>query len=149
MLTESQVIHHVCAFLEGHGFVILQRLTETQQGYDIIASRPDLHSKVAIEAKGETSSKSYTKRFGSAFSYSQVYVHVAQAYYCASTYEAAGFMGAIALPKTSTHVKKTKAIREALAKLNIEVFFVSPDGEVEVWKHWGIWNEPESLPAVA
>lgn len=141
MLTESQVIHHVCTFLEARHFHITQRLTEVQRGYDIIATSPDSHRQIVIEAKGETSSKKHTARYGHAFTANQVYDHVAKAFYCASTYVAKGFLGGIAVPKNQAHEKHLFAIMDALKLLNVEVFWVSPDGSVSVAGHWSLWHK--------
>jgi hypothetical protein len=58
------VIEHVCGYLARRDFRITQRLTETQKGFDIVAIAPGANTKVAIEAKGETSSKPSSRRYG-------------------------------------------------------------------------------------
>ena len=67
MLTESDVIATVCDYLRAEGYEIRQQLTETE--HDIIAVRGD--ETLLIEAKGETSSKEGTNRFGKPFKRSQ------------------------------------------------------------------------------
>ena len=75
MLTESEVIAAVCGFLRARNFHILQSLTEVERGVDIKAIAPDGKTQVSIEAKGETSSKSITARFGKPFDSKQVLDH--------------------------------------------------------------------------
>jgi hypothetical protein len=140
MLTESDVIEGVCRFLEAKHFYIKQRLTEDQKGRDIIAIAPDSKTQVAIEAKGETSSRKDSKRFGQPFDGNQAYDHVAKAFYCASIYSAESLLGGIAVPKNAAHEKQVSAIIHALRQLCIEVFWVLPDGSVEVAGHWPLWN---------
>ena len=83
MLTESDVIAAVCDYLRDHAYRVTQQLTETEAGDDIIAVAPD-GQQVMIEAKGETSSKSHTTRYGKPFSPSQVLDHVSKAFYRAA-----------------------------------------------------------------
>jgi hypothetical protein len=66
MLTEWEVIEAVREFLESRGYRVTQALNENQVGNDIVAWSVD-GQKVMIEAKGETSSKSHTSRFGKPF----------------------------------------------------------------------------------
>ena len=82
MLNEPDVIEALCKYLELNGYVIKQRLGPKEQGDDIIAEKINgLKHVLYIEAKGETSSKKDTARYGKPFSNSQVKVHVAEAFY--------------------------------------------------------------------
>lgn len=65
MLTENNIVDILSTYLEKVGYDILQKLWTGQKGVDIIARREG--QKLFIEAKGETSSKSYTNRFGKLF----------------------------------------------------------------------------------
>ena len=87
MLTESDVIKAVCRFLGSRGYRVTQALNEMQTGDDIVAWSAD-GKKIMIEAKGETSSKSHTSRFGKPFSSGQVLDHVSKAFYRAAAYAA-------------------------------------------------------------
>jgi tRNA(Leu) C34 or U34 (ribose-2'-O)-methylase TrmL len=80
MLFESDVISSVCNYLKKYNFDILQQLDENQKGDDIIAIN-NKGQKIYIEAKGETSSKESSNRFGKEFNGSQKKVHVSQALY--------------------------------------------------------------------
>jgi hypothetical protein len=140
MLTESQVIDAVRTFLEAREFRVDQCLTETQHGEDIIAFAPDGLQRITIEAKGETSSKSFTKRFGCEFNTAQVRNHVARAFYSAAQHCSTVSLSAIALPKNEPHRKCVQRILPALKKLRIEVFWVLSNQEVEVEHIWKLWE---------
>ncbi|HKU24770.1 MAG TPA: hypothetical protein VJQ54_04815 [Candidatus Sulfotelmatobacter sp.] len=141
MLTESQVIASVRRFLEQRGFRITSCLSETEQGIDIEGFAPDGKQGISIEAKGETSSKSGSGRFGNAFDSSQVSVHVAKAFYCAARDYPTGKLVGVAFPKNELHVKCVQKILPAIKTLGIEVFWVEPhNGTVEVEHIWHVWR---------
>lgn len=140
MLYESDIIEAVSKFLSSHGYNILQQLTENQRGDDIIAVSSDGSEKIFIEAKGETSSKKASARFGKPFSRGQVRDHVANAFYKASqklhNNERQSVRSGIALPRKQDHIDMVKEIRLALATLQIEVFWVHSNRLVEVAGNW-------------
>ena len=144
MLTENQVVDAVCKYLESRGYRITQRLTTTQRGHDIIAEKADAGPvELHIEAKGETSDRLGSARFGKAFDTAQVGDHVASAFYCAaSMFEEAsakkGVRTGIALPDTSLHRTHISRICGALEKLGIALFWVGAKGEVSVEAPWSI-----------
>jgi hypothetical protein len=139
MLTEFQVIKSVCSFLRRNGFKITCSRCEIEHGIDIQALTKT-GRQVSIEAKGETSSKRSSNRYGKAFNGGQVFDHVAKAFFCAAR-ESSNGMAAVALPKNEAHVKNVKKILSALKKLHIEVFWVLPNRRVET-EH--IWRWPRT-----
>ena len=116
------------------------RLIETQQGEDMIAFAPNGTQRITIEAKGETSSKSTTSRFGKSFDSRQVRTHVSRAFYCAAQHCCGDEFSAIALPKNELHTNCVRNIRPALKRLGIEVFWVNPDLKVEIERIWTMWD---------
>jgi len=129
MLTENDVIEAIAAHLLANGYAVSQKLTTVQQGIDLIASRPGAARRLLIEAKGGTSSKDITKRFGKPFTGNQARSHISGA-----LYTAAKLMGqhpddeiALAFPDDSIHPPRLDAIRVALHTLHIRVFFVKKD----------------------
>jgi hypothetical protein len=138
MLTESEVIAATCRFLKSQRFRITQALSETEQGVDIEGLAPDGKTKFSIEAKGETSSKSTTARFGKPFDSKQVFDHVSKAFYCAARDTSKGIMSGIALPRNEAHVKCVDKILPTLRKLRIEVFWALADGRVEIENVWKV-----------
>jgi len=128
MLTENDVVKKLSIYLEKNGYEIIQSLTTGERGVDIIAKK---NGKILfIEAKGETSSKSVTYRFGSPFSKSQIKSHVSRAILAAMkilTAKPAGSntIAALALPETDLHKELIKEIHLSIKKLDIKVFWVS------------------------
>jgi hypothetical protein len=137
MLTESQVIAAVCRYLRRNGFHVTQHLSEKQRGRDIIAVAKNGRHRIAIEAKGETSSMSHTRRYGKCFNSGQVSDHVAKALYCAARDTSLQMRAGVAFPKNAAHVKCVEKILPALKKLRVEVFWVLPNRHVEVE---GVWR---------
>jgi hypothetical protein len=145
MLTESEVIAATCRFLKSKRFRITRALSETEQGLDIESVAPNGETKFSIEAKGETSSKSTTARFGKPFDSKQVFDHVSKAFYCAARDTSKDLMSGIALPRNQAHVKCVEKILPALIKLRIEVFWALADGSVETENIWQCWNGGKKL----
>lgn len=141
MLTESEVINAVCQFLKNHRYRVTQKLSETQAGDDIVAFSPN-GKKIMIEAKGETSSKPHTARFGKPFSPNQAHDHVSKAFFRAAFYAAQKISAGIALPKNDTHIACVDKIQPILGKLKIEVFWVLPNHKVEIAGNWKTWANP-------
>jgi hypothetical protein len=56
----------------------MQRLTTTQRGVDIVALDQETGQQFFIEAKGNTSSRKGSKRFGQPYTQSQVFDRVAK-----------------------------------------------------------------------
>ena len=128
MLNENEVVDRVKAHLEENGWTVESRTTE-EQGIDIKADKAG--RSLCVEAKGATSSKSWTNRFGHEFTNSQVMDHVAKAFYVAA--KERKHLSSIAVPRNSNHEHCMKKIRHALEKLKIAVFWVSEDGAVTTW----------------
>jgi len=144
MLYESHVIGAVCSFLEQKGFRITQRLLATQRGEDIKGFSPDGKTKISIEARGETSSVSSSARYGKAFDSGQVLDHVSKAVYKAALHFSTETMAGVAFPKNPAHLDCVNRILPALKRLDIEVFWVRPEGGVETEQHCRVWARSEA-----
>lgn len=140
MLYEKQVVDGVCRFLTKKGFRITQSLATTEHGEDIRALAPDRKQQVTIEAKGATSSRAGSNRYGKPFDSGQVRDHVAKAIYCAAQFVSTDTLTGVAFPKNDAHVKCVSRILPALKRLRIEVFWVGADKTVEIEHHWKIWD---------
>jgi hypothetical protein len=144
MLSENQVIEAVCEHLKTHGYVITQRLTTKQRGHDIIATKQSTTPiELHIEAKGETSDRQGSARHGKAFNSAQVSDHVASAFYCAASMLQEGVAKqsmrvGIALPDTPLHRTNVSKVANALASLQVAVFWVRPSLEVNVESTWSV-----------
>lgn len=130
-MTEDEVIDAVIGFLEDKGWIIESRCTAQQHGEDIVALRNG--DRLVIEAKGASSSKPHTNRYGFEFSTGQIFDHVAKA-----ILKALRVVGrretrtAVALPDNDGHREEIKQVHDALRRLDISVFWVSSDGKVTV-----------------
>lgn len=142
MLLEGDVIESVCSLLTNKGYTIKQRLTVADHGDDIIAEKKrNKTRRILIEAKGETSSSKTSNRYGKSFSSSQVSVHVSKAFYKAAEVISKSYIGfevkaGIALPDNKQHRDCVEKIQTALTLLNIAVFWVKGNGDVEVMSPW-------------
>jgi hypothetical protein len=135
MLIESDVIRAVMVYLERAGHTIQSHCNENQRGHDIDGLTSE-GSRILIEAKGETSSKASSKRYGQAFDSKQVNSHVSKAFTRAASHFSTGVLSGIALPKSNAHLEAIQQIRSALEYLEIEVFWVLSDQTVEVAGYW-------------
>lgn len=133
-LTENHVIDAVAGHLAASGWTIVKKLTTLDHGTDIIAERADPQRRLHVEAKGGTSSKDYTERYGKPFNGGQVKSHVSVAFYYAARLQERhpGDDVALALPDDERHRAAVKAIGTALTKLGVGVYFVADDGSVSV-----------------
>ena len=134
MLTENDIVNILSDHLEAEGYMIVQSLNTIEKGIDIIAKRNG--RTLYIEAKGETSSKSHTNRFGKPFSKNQIKSHVSKAILTSmkiltSKSDGQNIEVAIALPETEMHQDLIDDIHLALKKLGIIVFWVNQD---TVWR---------------
>jgi hypothetical protein len=90
---------------------------------------------VLVEAKGGTSSKAESNRYGREFSSSQVFTHVAKAFFTAaklfSQNQPSKTLVAIAFPDTPRHRSQVQAASAAFARLGITVWLVEDSGQVK------------------
>lgn len=140
MLNENDVVNAVCEWLVQNGYQVDGRSYTAQHGVDIVArkSTGDAH-ELLIEAKGATSSKEGTARFGQPFTDSQQLDHVAKALFeCLRVYSQTGSRSGvirrpgIALAETRRHLSLIEGVWPALKNLGIVVFWVKPDGKTVV-----------------
>jgi hypothetical protein len=141
LLTENDVVDAVCAVLEERGYHITERALTTEHGPDIVARRPKSRREIRIEAKGATSSKPASPRFGTRFTRSQVHTHVAKAFYTAAVATRAAtprlkVVSAIALPDTDAHRNEIQPLQAVLGELGIGVFWVGDRRDVEFNADW-------------
>jgi hypothetical protein len=146
MLYENDVVEAVCTDLQKRGFVISQRRLSTERGDDIVAIHPS-GFEFLIEAKGETSARTGSGRYGNPFDRGQVLDHVSQAFYRAAAMLCQTETGkdrsvGIALPDNANHRERIDAIQDALRQLNIAVFWVKGDGGVTVSTHASLPEKP-------
>lgn len=134
MLYEDDVVEAVCGYLEQSGYRIVNRCTTKQRGTDVIAEHLSSKSILRVEAKGETSNDSTSKRFGKPFDNAQVHSHVAGAFHAAAAMLDTddGSRVAMAFPDSRLHRRHVGRIGEAIRRLEVAVFWVAADGGVTV-----------------
>lgn len=133
MLTENDVVAAVCDHLEARGWVVVSRCDTGQRGIDVVAQRG--HQRLLVEAKGGTSSKASTARFGKAFNTAQASDHVANAVFTAMELasDEPQAIVAIALPDDSGHRRLVDGVERMLERVGIGAFWVGEGREVRVW----------------
>lgn len=79
MLTENDVVEKLAKYLESKGYNIISSQDTNSRGVDLVAKKGD--QNLYVEAKGGTSSKLHTARFGKPFTKNQIKSHIAGAIY--------------------------------------------------------------------
>lgn len=134
MLTENDIVDAVCAYLEKEGYAILQKCSTIQQGIDIIAKHPRQTGRLLIEAKGATSSREGSERFGKGFTDNQIWDRVAKGFYTAvrlyGERASDGDTVGMAFPDGPRFQKYLAPIKPFLDKVGIVIFLVSEDRSV-------------------
>lgn len=138
MLTEDDVVHAVALHLRRNGYSDVRTLSTVEHGIDVIAVNRRTKRKLFVEAKGGTSSKRTTRRYGKPFTQNQAKSHVSVALYCAarlhqtSKHDLADI--ALAFPDDATHRKLVQNISRALRALAVVVYFVGENRKVQIFK---------------
>lgn len=132
MLTENDIVLAVEQHFAARGYTIRQVKQTTEHGTDVVAE--NVAEVWYVEAKGATSSKQHTNRFGKPFTLNQINSHVSRAVFTAMTVldESPGerTRAALALPDDRGHRAMIGRIAQSLARLGIRVLWVNPDGTV-------------------
>lgn len=131
-MDENEVVEAVARFLENQGYVLKQKLTTREKGIDIIASYPE-KGQILVEAKGGTSTRKNSSRYGKPFKKSQVFDRVAKGFYTVTEMKEnnGNSTVAFAMPKTDWFEEYLGNIRNSLSALDIKAFLVNENGSVE------------------
>ncbi|MFA5162246.1 MAG: hypothetical protein WC421_08365 [Elusimicrobiales bacterium] len=134
-MDENAVIDAVCQYLKIEGYIIESVLTTTQKGIDITA-RHEQKGVLLIEAKGGTSSRRGSARYGLSYTETQVLDRVARGFFTIAElknkYPNASV--ALAVPKTPYFLKYLARIEKSLLLLNCQVLLVNPTKTVTPMK---------------
>jgi len=137
VLTENEIVQTLVEYLSREGYRIDKQLTTLEQGIDIDAIHLATGRRLLIEAKGGTSSKEGTARFGKPFSTNQAKSHVAVAFYCGAKmlqrYTSESAQVALAFPDDKNHRGFVESISAALRRLGITVYFVEHNRNVRIF----------------
>lgn len=136
-LTENDVIAACVRHLLEAGYVVEQACRTSERGTDIVAACTRTGSRIFVEAKGATSSKPHSARFGRPFDRGQARSHVSRALFEAARIASTAKPGdeaALAFPADAHHESLVAEILPALRRLPASVFWVSSDGHVRWWR---------------
>lgn len=132
MLTENDVVEAVSKYLEKNGYIVNQALTTSQHGIDIVATAKN-GKQCFIEAKGATSSKSGSNRYGKEFTVSQINTHIGvalvKAFQTLQIHPSQEV--AIAVPGNNGHRKVINSMLIPIRNSGIGVLFVNENKNVE------------------
>ncbi|MHB1342705.1 MAG: hypothetical protein ACYC5F_11125 [Thermoleophilia bacterium] len=100
-------------------------------------NRVNINRRIYIEAKGATSARESSERFGKPFDSAQVRVHVAEAVYKCLQVLSRGptdheVTAGLALPANQVHKSQLASVEPMLASLDVAVFWVSIEAEVRI-----------------
>lgn len=140
-LNENEVVDAVADFVTASGWLVKQKRHGHQRGVDVIARRADgwgLH----VEAKGATSSRVGSAKYGQPMGSAEVRINIAEAYYTATAAVSAAaaepVLSAMALYEDERHRGFVKPLLPALGQLGIGIFWVSGPGRVSLEAPWAL-----------
>jgi len=127
-MDENAVVRAVCGYLRRTERATITKTCNTRErGTDIEACRG--RQRWYVEAKGGTSSRTGSARFGKSYSSSQVFDRVAKAFYTAAILRALHperlNIVALAFPKTKEFENRVAAISSPLKRMRISLFWVT------------------------
>jgi Holliday junction resolvase-like predicted endonuclease len=133
-MDENEIVEAVCDYLQKKGYEISKKLHTTEHGIDIVAKNRISNEVIHIEAKGGTSSRIGSRRFGKPYTSSQVFDRVAKGFYTAcqmlSQNENANNKFVLAVPDTILFRKYLNSVKPAMSKLGIGALLVSQTREI-------------------
>jgi hypothetical protein len=133
LLTENDVVDAVRLALQRRNWKIESWASTAEAGIDIHATR--LRDLLLIEAKGVTSSKSGSARYGTLMTSTQFFIQVAAALLKTAELRSANPSAevAIAVPNHSRMRERIRKIEPVLMSARIGVLWVSNDLQVTAW----------------
>lgn len=136
-MDENDVIFAVCAHLGKTGHRIHQRLSTTQQGIDVIAQHAETGQMVYVEAKGGTSSRADSNRYGRPYDSSQIFDRVAKGVFTVLQLrerypDQATASVVLALPDSDAFRKQVTTVASVLGKSGVQVLLVREDNQASV-----------------
>ena len=126
MLDENEVVEILAKHLSEQGYEIKQKLSTKQKGIDVIAQKGN--ECLMIEAKGETSSREGSQRYGKPYTASQVFDRVAKGVYTAiktAEESASHEVSCLAFPDSKLFREYLSSVISPLKTVGIVVFMVS------------------------
>jgi hypothetical protein len=130
---ENAVVTAISKHLVSSGFEIKQQLSTTEHGIDVIAQHPESKVRALVEAKGGTSSRKGSERYGKPYTQSQVFDRVAKGIFTclqlrSSNPNKNSVRIILAVPDRPPQFKKyLSEVLENLKASGIEVWFASEE----------------------
>lgn len=128
-LDENAVVTAIGKHLTLSGYEIKQQLSTTEHGIDVIALHPHSNVRVLVEAKGGTSSRIGSERYGKPYTQNQVFDRVAKGVFTCLQLRTENpdknmVRVILAIPEKPSHFKKYVAsVAQSLESAGIEVWF--------------------------
>jgi hypothetical protein len=143
MLTESNVIDAICIKLQSENYQIRQKLLPVQKGDDIVAVKQVIGRMLYVEAKGETSSRLNSKRYGKPFESADIRVNLGEALYkvaetLSKKHENVEVRVGIALPDNKAYRACVNKIQSFLMQTEIAIFWVREGHAIEFVSSWAL-----------
>ena len=126
---ENAVVTAICDHLSAEGFEIKQQLSTTERGVDVVAEHPQTKIRAFVEAKGGTSSRKDSERYGKPYTPSQVFDRVAKGIFTClqlrtENPDKKAVRVILAIPEKPAHFKRYIAtVSPSLDSVGIEVWF--------------------------
>jgi hypothetical protein len=134
-MDENWIVARVCAYFEDRGYVVTQRRHTTEHGIDIIAVDQRSGHTTYVEAKGGTSSRDGSARFGKPYTQTQVFDRVSKGVYTGLALRAE-FSDRIssdvvlAFPDSKHFRRYLEPVRNQLADAGLHILLVNQKAEV-------------------
>ena len=135
-MDENEVILKLCSHLERAGYRILERRRTTKRGTDVVAKETKSGRLLRVEAKGGTSSRVGSARYGKPYTQSQVFDRVAKGVFTTLQLRFQSQNGkvcdvALAVPDEKWFRFYLEPLGSLLASVGIDIFLVGPEGHVD------------------
>lgn len=136
--------NHVIAALKGHllrrGYKLVSECSTTMRGIDLVMKKRG--KEIRVEAKGSTSSRENSRRFGKAFTDAQCHDHFSRAFFKACQMRDETFQQrdsvliAMAFAYTKHYQKYCSRTERSRRELRIGVFWVRSRNRVKLAEQW-------------
>jgi hypothetical protein len=141
MLDENAIVDAVCSFLSQNGYAIRSKCSTTERGIDVCAEKPFTGQTIHVEAKGATSARAGSNRFGKPYTKSQVFDRVAKGFYTVFQMQGKGnseMRCVLAVPDSDWFCEYLAPVKSAFEAAGIGVFLVGTGGQVRVFTRFNL-----------
>ena len=125
-IDENAVVEAVCVRLKREGHSIIRRANTTQRGIDVEAIHITSRQIVLVEAKGATSARPSSARYGSTYNGNQVFDRVAKGVYTVLKIKQDNPWARVilALPDQRDFRKRANGVASRLEAVAIEIWYL-------------------------